>query len=223
MTGRTLVVATAHSAAGLRIAPGLGLDDVDLVEVRVDALVGQLGLLRRILPSLKVPILLTVRHPAEGGLGRLTTRRRRELFAEFLPHAAMVDVELRSVAAMGEVISAAKGRGAAVVVSDHHFQRTPPPAVMAERERRAFKAGADVFKIATMTDDARSLASLLEFAARPARGLRAVMGMGKFGQASRLALARAGSVLNYGYLDKPNASGQWEARELKSLLSRMGV
>ena len=45
------------------------------------------------------------------------------------------------------------------------------------------------------------------------------MGMGEFGRVSRLALAKAGSVLNYGYLDEPNAPGQWEARELRQLLT----
>ena len=48
------------------------------------------------------------------------------------------------------------------------------------------------------------------------------MGMGKLGQASRLVLACAGSKLNYGYHDKPNATGQWEAKELKGLLRRLG-
>ena len=51
---RPLVVATVHSAAGLRISPRLRLGDVDLLEVRVDALVEQLGLLHGILPSLKL-------------------------------------------------------------------------------------------------------------------------------------------------------------------------
>ena len=94
---------------------------------------------------------------------------------------------------------------------------------MCALERRAFSAGADVFKIATATDDLRSFARLLEFSGSAVRGPRAVMGMGKFGQVSRLSLARAGSALNYGYLDKPNAPGQWEARELKSLFARMGM
>ena len=89
---------------------------------------------------------------------------------------------------------------------------------MRDRERRAFSAGADVFKIATATNEPRTLARLLEFSATPARGHRAVMGMGKFGQVSRLALACAGSILNYGFLDKPNAPGQWEARELRALI-----
>ena len=48
-----------------------------------------------------------------------------------------------------------------------------------------------------------------------------VMGMGRFGKISRLLLAQAGSVLNYGYLDRPNASGQWEARLLKSRLAEL--
>lgn len=220
---RPLVVATAHSAAGLKIATKLGRRDADLVEVRVDALVEKLGLVRRLVPILKLPMLLTVRHPAEGGLGGLTLLRRRELFAEFLPYAAFVDVELRSVRALGEVIAAAKARGVVVVVSDHHFAATPSLRSLCERERRAFAAGADVFKIATATNEPRTLARLLEFSGSAARGHRAVMGMGKFGQVSRLALARAGSILNYGYLDRSNAPGQWEARELKSLFSRMGM
>ena len=44
----------------------------------------------------------------------------------------------------------------------------------------------------------------------------------RMGQVSRLVLACAGSILNYGYLDKPNAPGQWEARELRELLRRLG-
>ena len=47
------------------------------------------------------------------------------------------------------------------------------------------------------------------------------MGMGTFGKISRLLLAQAGSVLNYGYLDQPNASGQWEAVLLQKRLAEL--
>jgi 3-dehydroquinate dehydratase-1 len=155
-------------------------------------------------------------------VGDLSKEARRAFFQEFLPFAAIVDVELRSVAVMREVISAAKKRGIAVVVSDHHFQSLPTLAKLRERSRKAFAAGADVFKLAALAGTAGSVARLIDFlSAEPGRPL-AVMGMGKFGQVSRLVLACAGSILNYGYLDKPNAPGQWEARELKVLLSRMG-
>ena len=93
---------------------------------------------------------------------------------------------------------------------------------MRERRRRAFAEGADVFKLACLADDAASVARLLDFASEYKAGPVAVMGMGKFGQVSRLVLACAGSILNYGYLDRPNAPGQWEARELKELLRRLG-
>jgi 3-dehydroquinate dehydratase-1 len=196
---------------------------VDVLELRLDALKGQLAAVRRALPVLQLPILIAARHPAEGGCGGLSLPDRRRLLDEFLPAAAFVDVELRSVRAMRDVILAARTQGCLVVVSDHHFRGTPTLARLLERQRMAFDAGADVSKLAALTEDARSLARLLDLAAAASPGPRAIMGMGKFGQVSRLALARAGSVLNYGYLDRPNAPGQWEGRELRSLLDRMGV
>jgi 3-dehydroquinate dehydratase len=44
------------------------------------------------------------------------------------------------------------------------------------------------------------------------------MGMGVFGKLSRLVLGRAGSVLNYGYLDTVQVLGQWPAALLKQRL-----
>ena len=217
-----LVVGAVHSRAGLRLAEGLGKGDVDLIEIRVDALEGCLGGVRRLLAKARLPVLLTVRHPAEGGIGNLPAGRRRELFREFLPAAAWMDVELRSVAALRAEIASARESGVGVVVSDHHFRRTPTLAQMRERRRRAFAAGADIFKLACLADSAGSVARLLDFASESEAGPVAVMGMGKMGQVSRLVLACAGSILNYGYLDKPNAPGQWEARELRELLRRLG-
>ena len=214
-------MATVHSQAGLRLAGRLGPGDVDLLEIRVDALADKLAGVRRLAVDAKLPILLTVRHPAEGGIGNLSTAARKRLIAEFLPSAALLDVELRSVAAMGEVIAEAKARGIRVVISNHHFRRTPALAQMREHRRRAFAAGADVFKLACLADDSGAVARLIEFVGDRKTGPVAAMGMGKFGQVSRLALACAGSTLNYGYLDRPNAPGQWEARELKALLRRL--
>ena len=217
-----LVVATVHSQGGLRLAERLGRRDVDLLEIRVDALAGKLDGVRKLVAKAKVPILLTVRHPAEGGIGNLSTATRKKLLTEFLPAAVIVDVELRSAMVMREVIAAAKARGIRVVISDHHFRSTPTLAQMRERRRRAFAAGADVFKLACLADEALAVARLIEFVSDVKAGRVAAMGMGRFGQVSRLVLASVGSVLNYGYLDKPNAPGQWEARELKALLRRIG-
>jgi 3-dehydroquinate dehydratase-1 len=208
--------------AGLRLAECLRSGDADLLELRVDALIRRKSEVLAFLPKAKLPLLLTVRHPDEGGIGDIPSARRRELLFEFLPFASLVDVELRSTVAMRSVIEAAKQRGTGVVVSDHHFQRIPTLAQMRERRGRAFDAGADVFKLAALADDSGSVARLIDFVSTSDKRPIAAMGMGKFGKVSRLVLACAGSVLNYGYLDKPNAPGQWEARELKGLLRRLG-
>ena len=44
------------------------------------------------------------------------------------------------------------------------------------------------------------------------------MGMGEYGQVSRLLFGGCGSVLNYGYLDRPQVPGQWPAEVLKTRL-----
>jgi 3-dehydroquinate dehydratase-1 len=49
----------------------------------------------------------------------------------------------------------------------------------------------------------------------------ALMGMGRLGMASRVMLAAAGSVLNYGWLHRPNVTGQWSARELRGILTAL--
>jgi 3-dehydroquinate dehydratase I len=217
------VVAAAHTAKGLQIATRLGLDDVDVVEIRVDALAAHVAQIERTIGKIQVPVLLTVRHPAEGGIGQLTTAQRRSMYLRLLPAATLIDVELRSLQAFSDVVEEARHRGVGIVVSAHYFHSTPSLAQMLDLQRRSFRSGADIFKLAALTPSAPTLARLLEFIARPAPGLRAVMGMGSFGQVSRLTLARAGSVLNYGYLDTPNAPGQWEARELRKLITQLNA
>jgi 3-dehydroquinate dehydratase-1 len=215
------VVAAVHTLAGLRLATRLHPDDVDVVEIRADALAAELPAVERAMKAISLPILLTVRHPAEGGVGALTVSERRALYHRLLPRAALVDLEVRSLKILGDILTQARALKVRTVISTHFFRTTPSLAKMLNLQRQAFRGGADIFKLATLAPTASALARLLEFTEGKAPGPRAVMGMGSFGQVSRLALARAGSVLNYGYLDQPNAPGQWEARELKRLMVKI--
>jgi 3-dehydroquinate dehydratase-1 len=52
-------------------------------------------------------------------------------------------------------------------------------------------------------------------------GVLSVMGMGEFGQLSRLLFGTCGSVLNYGYLDQAQVPGQWPAELLKRRLAEL--
>lgn len=217
------VVGTIYSkgslAAALRLAPG----EVDFLELRVDEFASAPALLEKALPRLCAPLIVTVRHPGEGGAGNLTAARRRELFTRFLPHAAMVDVELRSAAAMGGVLDEARSGGVCIILSHHDFRRTPTLEKMAALRAKAKAAGAAVFKLAAVADTPAAAARLLTFLASGGREqpTLAVMGMGRFGKMSRLALGAAGSVLNYGYLAEVQVPGQWPAVALKERLKEL--
>lgn len=215
---QALVVGTVHTRSGLVAAVALPSRAVDCLEIRLDALAGSLPLLESTLPRLKFPLLLTARHPAEGGSGCLGTRDRAKLLARFLALAGGVDIELRSVHALGAVMTAAADSGLTRVVSFHDFQRTPSLSQLRSKLRAAWAAGADVVKIATTLRHPRDLAVLLELADAAGDGPVALMGMGPLGRVSRLALAAAGSCLNYGYLDRPQVPGQWPAARLKELI-----
>ncbi|XHR28766.1 MAG: type I 3-dehydroquinate dehydratase [Chthoniobacteraceae bacterium] len=218
------VVGTIYSQDSLEAALRLSPGEVDFLEIRVDELAAKAARLEKALAGLQAPLILTVRHPGEGGAGELGTARRRELFERFLPHAALVDVELRSAGALGGVIEAAQARGAGVILSHHDFHRTPPLEKLEELRAKAAELGATVFKLAAVARTPAEAARLLGFLAAPraSRKLKlAVMGMGRYGKVSRLALGASGSVLNYGYLAEPQVSGQWPAVLLKERLREL--
>ena len=217
------VVGTVHSAASLRAARKAGLKDCDWLELRIDNFLKNIAELKHAAGNLRLPCIVTVRHPAEGGAAAgITPGERRALYGEFLGGAGLVDIELRSIRALRGVVEEAKGAGVGVILSHHDFKGTPGREKLRELARRAEDAGAEIFKVATLTRTGRELARLIEFLAdEKGRLPLSVMGMGPLGRVSRLALARGGSCLNYGYLGAANASGQWPAAVLKARIAEL--
>lgn len=220
-----LVVGTIHSPGALKCALKLKAGQVDLLELRVDAFANEPEVLAKAAPKLQAPLLLTVRHPAEGGMAPYSLQRRRELIRQFLPLVRWVDFELRSLVPLREEIAQSKERGLKVIVSDHHFKATPSLAVLEQRWVRAQVCNPDVVKVAATVRTPEELSRLFVFfnrqqARRPGR--MSVMGMGPLGQVSRLLFGNCGSVLNYGYLDQAQVPGQWPAELLKRRLVELG-
>lgn len=215
------MVAAVHSPGALRCALKLRPGEVDFIEIRVDNFAVDPVPVCQALPRLRVPLIVTVRHSGEGGAHHLGFPRRRELFADFLPHAALIDIELRSFEKLSETIAAARRAGVKVIASAHYFHSTPGTPHLQRAIRRAHALCADICKLAVLTDTPAALAQLLGVFGKKQPLPLSVMGMGRFGKISRLLLAQTGSVLNYGYLDRPNASGQWEARTLKKRLTEL--
>jgi 3-dehydroquinate dehydratase-1 len=192
----------------------------DFFELRLDALVWSIDETRAAIAHLRAPIIITARHPREGGLNQLPSRERRALLLGFMVHAAAVDVELRSAEALVAVLEQARQMKICRIISFHDFNRTPSAARLDQIVTEAQSAGADIVKIAIRTETRSEVATLLDFFQRHARATPlAVMGMGQLGALSRRRLARQGSALNYAALANEPIEGQLSMAELRRSLS----
>ena len=191
----------------------------DLFELRLDRLTGVLGRIETKLPKLRVPLIITARHPNEGGGGSLSLRQRRALLSRFLTHADYLDVELRSARALRDLLTIARTKKVRRIISFHDFKSTPSARLLVAKANSAKALRADIFKVATRTDTPMELGRLLELITNNRVNVPlAVMGMGRLGAISRVLLARAGSVLIYASVGAAtDVEGQMSLNQLRAL------
>ncbi len=194
--------------------------DCDLVELRLDTL-GAGQDIRQFADNQRAshPLLLTARHPNEGGSNDLSPLQRTEILKAFLPLGTLLDLELRSLPEMSSLWEEARDRDMIRISSWHDFERCPSQNELMETIEAMAEAGATVAKCAFWIDcpaDLQRIAGPLENSPLPL----ALMGMGPLAPSSRLLAARFGSVLNYGYLgEAPTAPGQWPAPLLREAIA----
>ena len=223
---------TASNSAQIRprvvgvIASGADLDCAlqmrtppDLFELRLDRLADIIEQLENKLSRLRAPLIITARHPQEGGAKKLTLGQRRDLLTRFLPYAEYVDVELRSAFALRSLLGLAQEKRVRRIISFHNFRSTPPLRVLAAKADAARAHGANIFKAATRTDTPNQLARLLQLVATEVVDLPvSAMGIGNLGAISRVLLARAGSVLVYASITaRSDLEGQLSLEQLRTL------
>lgn len=215
------VVATVTRPDDLRHLAGGGEAPCDFLEFRLDDLLPVEDGAAAAMASSPRPVLLTVRRPDEGGSGALADDTRLALYARHLAAATLVDTEIASLEspAFAGFPATLRSAGKILVASFHDFSSFPGRGPVAERLARAYDLGADVAKVAVAVTSMRELFDLVELVESHRENGRLVsaMGMGPLGKLSRLVLAKAGSCLNYGYLQTPNAPGQWAAARLREL------
>ncbi len=194
----------------------------DLFELRLDRLpAAAVDRLENMLPKLGAPLIITARHPQEGGAGKLSLRKRRALLTRFLTCADYVDVELRSAIAMRSLLALAGKKKVCRIISFHSFKSTPSARLLSAKARQARTHRADIFKVATRTDKPVELRRLLDFTTNCRVNLPvAVMGVGQLGAISRVLLARAGSVLTYASL---GAASDIEGQLSLEQLAHLGI
>jgi 3-dehydroquinate dehydratase-1 len=187
----------------------------DLFEVRLDRFVNSIDEVSAALNHLPARFIITARDPREGGANNLSLPRRRALLLQFLPRAAWVDVEFRSVRPLAPVLRSARAHGVRTILSFHDFKTTPSAACLDEIVDRAQSLSAGLIKVATRTDTPAELARLLDFSERHRLTANIMpMGMGKLGRKSRLHLARQ-EWPTYVHLGSPSAPGQLSLRDLR--------
>ena len=183
----------------------------DLFELRLDHLP---NLRASQLPRLSRPVIITARHPAEGG--RKLPRGRSDLLRQFLPRAKFVDIELRSMRESRKVWAEARQLGVGRICSVHDFKRTPALSVLRKQFSRSRKTNANVFKLVTRADSLRDLLTLCEFLWTHSLLMPvSVMAVGKFGPISRFLFREAGSAFTYAPLLHPLYDGQLTLGQLR--------
>jgi 3-dehydroquinate dehydratase-1 len=191
----------------------------DLFELRLDALFARSEEVKAAIGNLRAPLIITARHPREGGSNQLSAHKRRALLLRFLPHAAYVDIELRSAGTFAAILEEARVKSIRTIVSFHDFNETPSRPRLDEIARTAQSLGADLLKITTRTDRPGQLTRLMDFFLQKRLEMKtAAMGVGRLGRISRIEFARHRSALNYGHLGKPQAEGQLSITQLRRVL-----
>jgi 3-dehydroquinate dehydratase-1 len=210
---------------------GLGFlaasSSADAVEVRCDALMGQVDALEEALKHRQKPVLLTLRALDEGGYYSWSYGEREALFQRLMPYADAIDLELASPLEMEPVLELAQSLQKPIVLSAHSINH-PASAGQVEgwlRRYHEISSAADVscihiLKLAGRINDqkdVRRLARVLVEHDFPV----AVMGLGPLAAPSRVLFTQLGSRLVYGYLDQAAAQGQPSIDELRKSLSGM--
>jgi len=199
----------------------------DLFELRLDRLVqsplhsqSAAELIDRFetkISKLRAPLIITARHPMEGGVNRLSTPQRLDLLCRFLSRARYIDIELRSASAFDSLLRLARKQKVHRIISVHHLKSTPSPGRLRTQAHAATTYGADIFKVATRTDTPAQLMRLIDFATAKNVDIPiSAMGIGELGGASRLLLACCGSTLMYVSLGRSDIQGQMSLEQFRA-------
>ncbi len=167
--------------------------------------------------SLNAPLLITARHPREGG--NLSSAQRRKLLGGFLPRASALDLELRSLKTLRSLWEEARARKLLRVCSVHDFDRTPSSHSLTQKFAQARAAGADIFKLVARADSVNDFSRLRDFLVAHPREV-AVMATGKYGARSRREFPGLGSRLVYAPITRAFHRGQLTLAQLRRSLAR---
>ncbi len=171
------------------------------------------------------PLIFTVRSVQQGGMLELSQTRKFEIYklAARSGLTGLIDAELSAAAQTAEDICEEGGfslreqideihrLGGKVVCSYHEFERMLSPKEILSKVSIMQAAGADVFKIAAMTENKEDVENLLKMTAfmhQKGIGPLVMIGMGEYGKVTRVAAGRCGSCITFAAGQEASAPGQ---------------
>lgn len=205
--------------------------DYDVVEIRLDFYEDLLnGKVTHLLEDIKKHtnklVLGTIRTAQEGGQAELTSIEYMHLIKEICnAHVDLVDIELsQGYETIMELVSYAHKKDVHVVMSEHHFDKTPPTEDMQETLEKMEILGADLPKLAVMPENKEDLLRLLQATLYASQHLRKpiiTMSMGQLGRLSRMTGEYFGSSMTFATAKDASAPGQVPLEDLKKVLEAL--
>ncbi|MHC1591321.1 MAG: type I 3-dehydroquinate dehydratase [Candidatus Helarchaeales archaeon] len=194
------------------------------VEIRVDYFESIVpSALKEIIEECPVPVILTLRKQAEGGLFKGSEDERRDMLKTLIQLSpAHVDVEL-STESLPELLSLARKNSVEVICSWHDFQKTPPLNELLSKIEATREKGGRIAKIITMANDLGD--NLIHFnLLRSITDLKLIcFAMGQQGLLSRVFSPFFGSIFTFASIDELTAPGQIHISKMKKIHELMNL
>ncbi len=214
-TGRPRIAVVMTRPQDLKNSASLVRQGADLIELRLDHFLN-LGVEPWIAGLKKYttcPVLVTIRHKREGGNWQGSDTERLKWFKQILPYADAVDIELSSSKLIKPLRALTQGARKKLVISFHDFEKTPSLASLIRLARRAGRAQADAFKVATQINRVYDIQTLTNFIYHSPFQPVIALGMGPKGIPSRTLFPLIGSLWTYAHSGKSTAPGQLSLTE----------
>lgn len=203
------------------------LAPADIIELRIDlfdntSLPYICSIVKTARYKFSMPILATIRDTKEGGskqfFSRLTVYRA---IAELI---SLIDIEINSNSQeIADTKALCKTAGLKLLLSYHNFEGMPSVPEIRAIIAKAFDMQADIVKIALKCkhiDEVHELYRLcLEYKDKDA----IFIAMGDVAKASRIVCPLCGSLMTYGYVNKPTAEGQLSIEEIYQVFKLLKV
>lgn len=196
------------------------LDMADLIELRID-MFNEISVnhvyetLKSARNKFNKPLITTVRDIREGGQREISDR-----FSFYETAASLsdfVDVEINSESLIRQVKAILQDT-TILIGSYHNFDSTPDDEFLDAFATKGRSLGADIVKIAVTAQSRDDLIRLMLFTLRHKDSGVITMSMGDYGSPSRIVSPVFGSLITYGYINKPSAPGQLSVSQLSEIL-----